>query len=54
MKLDIKSNIRNYEVFFEKDYEFLNGLINIKNSIFIIDKNVYELYEDKFKNIQNK
>ena len=53
MKLDINSNIRNYEVLFEKDYEFLNDLINIKNSIFIIDKNVYELYEDKFKNIQN-
>ena len=27
MKLDIKSNIRNYEVFFEKSYEFLNDLI---------------------------
>lgn len=53
MKLDINSNIRNYEVLFEKDYEFLNDLISIKNSIFIIDKNVYELYEDKFKNIQN-
>lgn len=53
MKLDINSNIRNYEVLFEKDYEFLNDLINIKNSIFIIDKNVYELYKDKFKNIQN-
>lgn len=53
MKLDIKSNIRNYEVFFEKSYEFLNDLIKMKNSIFIIDKNVYELYEDKFKNIQN-
>lgn len=53
MKLDINSNIRNYEVLFEKDYEFLNDLINIKNSIFIIDKNVYELYKNKFKNIQN-
>jgi 3-dehydroquinate synthase len=53
MKLDINSNIRNYEVLFEKDYEFLNDLINIKNSIFIIDENVYELYKDKFENIQN-
>lgn len=53
MKLDINSNIRNYEVLFEKDYEFLNDLINIMNSIFIIDENVYELYKDKFENIQN-
>lgn len=52
MKLEIKSNIRNYEVFFEKDYEFINSLVNIKNSIFIIDKNVYRLYKDKFKNIR--
>lgn len=52
MKLEIKSNIRNYEVFFEKDYEFINSLVNIKNSIFIIDKNVYRLYKDKFKNIK--
>ena len=53
MKLEIKSNIRNYEVFFEKGYEFISDLINIKNSIFIIDKNVYELYKERFKDIQN-
>ena len=53
MKLEIKSNIRNYEVLFEKDYEFIKDLINIKNSIFIIDNNVYELYKDKFRDIQN-
>ncbi|MCT7556229.1 AroB-related putative sugar phosphate phospholyase (cyclizing) [Aliarcobacter butzleri] len=51
MKLTIKSNIRDYEVFFEEDYKFINDLINIKNSIFIIDKNVYELYRNKFENI---
>ena len=51
MKLTIESNIRNYDVIFEKDFNFLKELCHIKNSIMIIDKNVYELYQEHFINI---
>lgn len=47
MKLTIESNIRNYDVLFEKSFSFLENFQNIDNSIFIVDKVVYELYKDK-------
>jgi 3-dehydroquinate synthase len=51
MKLNINSNIRNYEVTFEESFKFINDFNKVDNSILIIDKNVYELYKDKFLNI---
>ena len=43
--LTIKSNIKDYVVHFEKDKSFLEKLINSENTIFIIDKNVYNLHK---------
>lgn len=43
--LTIKSNIKNYIVHFEKDKNFLEKLVNSENTIFIIDKNVYNLHK---------
>lgn len=51
MKLTIESNIRNYDVVFEKDFTFLEDLTIISNSIMIIDRNVYNLYQEYFKKI---
>ena len=44
-KLTIKSNIKNYDVFFEKDASFLDKLFKIENAVFIIDENVYAKHE---------
>lgn len=52
MKINIKSNIRDYDVVFENNYKFINGFSNIDNSILIIDKNIYELYREKFENVK--
>jgi 3-dehydroquinate synthase len=54
MKLIIDSNIRNYEVIFENKFEFLQDFNKIKNSIMIIDKNVYKLYASEFKHIKQE
>ena len=43
--LKINSKIKNYEVFFENNNEFLKELSIQNNSIFVVDKNVYELYK---------
>lgn len=43
--LTIKSNINDYVVHFEKDKSFLEKLVNSENTIFIIDKNVYNLHK---------
>ncbi|NUM34556.1 MAG: 3-dehydroquinate synthase [Candidatus Brocadiae bacterium] len=44
-ELAIKSKIKDYTVFFEKDGEFLNSLANLENSIFVVDENVWNLYK---------
>lgn len=45
-KLTIKSNIKNYEVFFEKDDIFIKNLANLENSVFVIDENVWNLHQN--------
>ncbi len=52
MNLTIKSNLKDYKVFFEGSLDFINRLIQIQNSVFIIDKNVYELYKSFFADIK--
>lgn len=52
MLLEISSKIRDYEVIFEENYNFMSDIMNIENSVLIIDKNVYKLYKDKFQKIQ--
>lgn len=43
-KLTIKSNIKNYDVFFESDSSFLNVLSQKENSVFVVDENVYKAH----------
>ena len=54
MKLTINSNIRDYDVVFEETFNFIEDFKNIKNSVLIIDKNVYQLYKDKFINVKEE
>jgi len=50
--LIINSNIHNYEVLFEKNFDFLKDLIKLEKKVFVIDKNVYELHKNKFEKIK--
>lgn len=50
MKLTINSNIRDYDVYFEDNLDFIDQFKEISNSVIIIDKNVYNLYNTNFKN----
>ncbi|MDD3462287.1 MAG: hypothetical protein PHW07_01445 [Sulfurospirillaceae bacterium] len=50
MKLTINSNIRDYDVYFEDNVDFIDQFKEISNSVIIIDKNVYNLYNTNFKN----
>lgn len=50
MKLTINSNIRDYDVFFEDSLDFIDQFKEISNSVIIIDRNVYNLYNTSFKN----
>ena len=44
--LIIKSNLRDYKVFFTTDSVFIEQLKNRKNLVFIIDENVWNLYKN--------
>lgn len=44
-KLTIKSNIKNYDVFFEHDSSFLKELSQKENSVYVIDENVYNAHK---------
>jgi len=48
LKLTIESNIRDYDVTFENNFDFLKEFSSLNNSIMIIDKNVYDLYKEHF------
>ena len=54
MKLTIESNIRDYDVVFEKDFHFLEEFKSLKNTIMIIDKNVYTLYKKHFSSLKEE
>jgi len=43
-KLTIKSNIKNYDVFFESNDEFIRKLSNKENSVYVVDENVYKAH----------
>ena len=45
-KLTIKSNIKNYDVIFEKDNSFFAKLLSYTNSVFVIDENVYKKHAE--------
>lgn len=44
----IKSNIRDYDVFFEVNFQFLADIACIEKSVVVIDRNVYSLYREYF------
>jgi len=50
MKLTINSNIRDYDVYFEDSLDFVDQFKEINNSVIIIDRNVYNLYNANFQN----
>ena len=54
MNLQIESNIRNYNVFFEDSFLFIDQFLSKHDPVFVIDMNVYNLYKDKFQNIPIK
>jgi len=51
MKIEVKSNIKDYSIEFHDDFGFLNGFGSMRNTVFIIDRNVYEIYKENFKDI---
>jgi len=51
-QLQIQSNIHDYEVNFEENFDFFEELLTIEKRVFIIDRNVYELYSELFSTIK--
>lgn len=47
----IHSYVRDYEVILEKNFDFLKDLSTISNSFWVVDSNVYSLYNSIFANI---
>lgn len=43
--LTVKSNIKSYNVYFEKDNSFVKKLSELNNSVFVIDENVWNLHK---------
>ena len=52
--MQIKSNLKTYEVLMEPTKAFMEKLIETENAEFVIDKNVYEIYSDLFRNISSQ
>lgn len=42
----IKSNIKDYELTIEENFDFVTELIQLENAYFVIDKGLYELYHE--------
>ena len=49
--MKIKSKFKEYEIVLEKDESFFENLVKTDNAEFVIDKNVYALYSELFKEI---
>lgn len=49
--MQIKSNLKTYEVIIEPALDFVSKLIEKDNAEFVIDKNVYEIYKNCFDKI---
>jgi 3-dehydroquinate synthase len=44
--LIVKSNIKNYEAFFEESNNFIEELVNLNNSIFVVDEQVWQVHKE--------
>ncbi len=51
MKMTINSSIRDYEVSFEANFDFIGKFSEVQNSVLIVDENVFRLYKSNFANI---
>jgi 3-dehydroquinate synthase len=49
--LDIHSNIHDYKVFFHENLDFIGKLVEQSNRIFVMDRNIYNLYARYFERI---
>lgn len=47
-KLTIKSNLRDYNAYFESNSDFIQELANKPNAIYVIDENVYNAHKSLF------
>lgn len=47
----VHSKLKDYEVHLEEDFTFFNAIKQTENVQFVIDRKVYELYEDLFSDI---
>lgn len=52
--MKIKSNIRDYQVVIENDFDFLKKQIIEQNTLYVIDNKVYKLYKALFSSIPKK
>lgn len=49
----IHSSIHDYTLHFEKDFSFLETIFSEKEAVFIVDKNVFDLYKKHFSSLIN-
>lgn len=49
--MKIKSNLKEYNVIMEDDINFIKDILRIDHAEYVIDRNVYQLYETYFKTI---
>ncbi|MGE4266590.1 MAG: AroB-related putative sugar phosphate phospholyase (cyclizing) [Deferribacterales bacterium] len=52
MKIDVKSNIKNYSIEFHDDFGFLKSFAELNNAVYIIDRKVYDIYSSHFSKIE--
>lgn len=49
--MKIKSHLKEYDVVMESDINFIEDILRIDHAEYVIDRNVYQLYEKSFKSI---
>ncbi|PLX67343.1 MAG: 3-dehydroquinate synthase [Denitrovibrio sp.] len=52
--LKLHSNIHDYEVEFCDSFAFLDDIKKIEKKVFVLDKNIYELYKDLFTDVKEE
>lgn len=50
--MQVKSKLKEYVVEQETTLDFFEGLVQMENAQFVIDKNVYKIYQEFFAKIQ--
>lgn len=52
--MKIHSCLKDYDVIFEKNFNFIQELLSVDNAQYVIDKKVYSLYKDLFCSISSE